>query len=141
MTRFFMPAGEGVDEVSAWKKHAFDLKTICFAPHVELAHELAETFRRCGVPTFAIDAQTPQRIYRQISALWWRDMLTMIVITPETFAHRDGLGHAAECVIDTKPTSKSMHRVMCAAMSLSKNGVYLDFAGNILRHGFPEGME
>jgi superfamily II DNA or RNA helicase len=124
----------------AWQEHAKGRPTIGFAPTVEMAYLLAETFRTAGVRSRAIHGdQTAQgkaerrkavADYRagEIEVLWNVGVLTEGFDAPET-----------SCVIMARPTSSAVLFTQCVGRGLrlasgKVDCLILDVVGVLGRH-------
>lgn len=126
--------------VRAWQEHAKGRRTIGFAPTVEMAYLLAETFRKAGVPSRAVHGdQTAQgRAERraamaairsgEIEVLWNVGVATEGFDVPEV-----------SCVVMARPTSSAVLFTQCVGRGLrlhpgKTDCIVLDVVGVLGRH-------
>jgi len=131
------------DIVVEWSKHGEGRRTVCFAVNVDHSQQIVAAFKTAGIPAAHIDADTPDADRdRLIAALDAAEIkvLSSVGVFTEGF-DLPSVG----AVIMARPTaSLSLYLQMAGrgvrpAKGIATAGedcIFLDHAGNTVRHGF-----
>lgn len=132
--------------VKHWRAWADGLRTIAFCPSVARAKEYADEFSAQGIPSVALDAETPQHERVQAFADF-ADRKLMVIFNCALFC--EGFDLAAqvnrdvtiECVMQLSPTQSLAKHLQQLGRGLRKKpdaAILLDLVGNIERLGLPD---
>ena len=132
--------------VKHWRRYADGLRTIAFCPSVKRAQEYAEEFTAQGIPSVALDAETPQH-EREAAFNDFADGKLMVIFNCNLFA--EGFDLAAqvgrditiECTMQLSPTQSLAKHLQQLGRALRKKpypAILLDLVGNIKRLGLPD---
>jgi DNA repair protein RadD len=132
--------------VENYEKFSKGKKTIGFAPTVALSKILAHRFLNAGISSAHVDGETASEERKKILfdfANGKIDVLWNVGLFCEglDLSAMTGLDVPIEAVILYRPTkSLSLHLQQCgrALRKKPEPAIILDFAGNLLRHGFPD---
>ena len=129
-----------------WRAKADGLRTIAFTPSVKRAQEYADEFSALGIPSVALDAETPQ--HERVRAFnEFADRKLMVIFNCALFC--EGFDLAAqvnrdvtiECVMQLSPTQSLAKHLQQLGRALRKKdypAILLDLVGNIERLGLPD---
>lgn len=129
-----------------WRAKADGLRTIAFCPSVARAKEYAEEFTALGIPSVALDAETPQE-ERARAFIDFADRKLLVIFNCALFC--EGFDLAAqvnrdvtiECVMQLSPTQSLAKHLQQLGRGLRKKpepAILLDLVGNIERLGLPD---
>ena len=129
-----------------WREKANDLRTIAFCPSVARAKQYAEDFTARGIPSVALDAETPQHVRVQ-AFNDFADKKLLIIFNCALFC--EGFDLAAqvnrdvtiECVMQLSPTQSLAKHLQQLGRGLRKKpnpAILLDMVGNLERLGLPD---
>lgn len=129
-----------------WRAKADGLRTIAFTPSVERARQYAEEFSALGIPSVALDAETPQH-ERAAAFNAFADRKLMVIFNCALFC--EGFDLAAqvnrdvtiECVMQLSPTQSLAKHLQQLGRGLRKKeypAILLDMVGNLERLGLPD---
>lgn len=132
--------------VKHWRARADGLRTIAFCPSVKRAQEYAAEFTAQGIPSVALDAETPQ--HERVQAfIDFADRKLRVIFNCALFC--EGFDLAAqvnrdvtiECVMQLSPTQSLAKHLQQLGRGLRKKdypAILLDLVGNIERLGLPD---
>lgn len=129
-----------------WRRYADGLRTIAFCPSVKKAQEYAEEFSALGIPSIALDAETPQHVRVQ-AFNDFADGKLMVIFNCALFcegfdlAAQVGRDITIECCMQLSPTQSLAKHLQQMGRALRKKpypAVLLDLVGNIGRLGLPD---
>lgn len=129
-----------------WRAKADGLRTIAFCPSVARAKEYAEEFSALGIPSIALDAETPQEV-RARAFIDFADRKLLVIFNCALFC--EGFDLAAqvnrdvtiECVMQLSPTQSLAKHLQQLGRGLRKKpdpAILLDLVGNLERLGLPD---
>lgn len=129
-----------------WRAKADGLRTIAFCPSVARAKKYAEDFTDLGIPSVALDAETPQH-ERAKAFNDFADREILVIFNCALFC--EGFDLAAqvnrdvtiECVMQLSPTQSLAKHLQQVGRGLRKKphpAILLDMVGNIERLGLPD---
>jgi DNA repair protein RadD len=129
-----------------WRAKADGLRTIAFCPSVARAKEYAEEFTALGIPSVALDAETPQE-ERARAFIDFADRKLLVIFNCALFC--EGFDLAAqvnrdvtiECVMQLSPTQSLAKHLQQLGRGLRKKpdpAILLDLVGNLQRLGLPD---
>lgn len=129
-----------------WRAKADGLRTIAFCPSVARAKEYAEEFTALGIPSVALDAETPQEVRAQ-AFIDFADRKLLVIFNCALFC--EGFDLAAqvnrdvtiECVMQLSPTQSLAKHLQQLGRGLRKKdypAILLDLVGNLERLGLPD---
>lgn len=129
-----------------WRAKAEGLRTIAFCPSVARAREYAEEFSALGIPSVALDAETPQED-RARAFIDFADRKLLVIFNCALFC--EGFDLAAqvnrdvtiECVMQLSPTQSLAKHLQQLGRGLRKKpdpAILLDLVGNLERLGLPD---
>ncbi len=129
-----------------WRDKADGLRTIAFTPSVKRAKEYAEEFSALGIPSVALDAETPQE-ERARAFIDFADRKLLVIFNCALFC--EGFDLAAqvnrdvtiECVMQLSPTQSLAKHLQQLGRGLRKKdypAILLDMVGNLERLGLPD---
>lgn len=143
-----LEAGKAVirDAAKHWQRYARGLRTIAFCRSVERAKEYASEFSALGIPSIALDGETPQQ-ERNAAFREFADGKLMVIFNCALFC--EGFDLAAqvdrdvtiECVMQLTPTQSLARHLQQLGRGLRKKptpAILLDLVGNLARLGFPD---
>ena len=129
-----------------WRRCADGLRTIAFCPSVKRAKEYAEEFTALGIPSVALDAETPQHVRAQ-AFNDFADGRLMVIFNCALFcegfdlAAQVGRDITIECCMQLSPTQSLAKHLQQMGRALRKKpypAILLDLVGNIGRLGLPD---
>jgi len=134
------------DAAKHWRARADGLRTIAFCRSVDRAKEYSEEFCRLGIPSIALDGETPQDVRKQ-AFLDFADGKLLVIFNCSLFC--EGFDLAAqvdrdvtiECVMQLTPTQSLARHLQQLGRALRKKdypAILLDLVGNLVRLGFPD---
>lgn len=132
--------------VKHWRAKADGLRTIAFCPSVARAKEYAEEFTALGIPSVALDAETPQE-ERARAFIDFADRKLLVIFNCALFC--EGFDLAAqvnrdvtiEAVMQLSPTQSLAKHLQQLGRGLRKKSdpaILLDLVGNLERLGLPD---
>jgi superfamily II DNA or RNA helicase len=134
------------DFVGQWKQKALGKRTIGFAASIKHSKALVDEFNVNGIPAAHVDANTPPE-QRRAHIMDFASGVTPVIFNVDLFGEGFDLSAIAgrdvpiECVIQGRPTlSLSLHlqQLGRGLRPKSEPAIFLDHAGNIMRHGLPD---
>lgn len=132
--------------VKHWRAKADGLRTIAFCPSVKRAQEYADEFTAQGVPSIALDAETPQAV-RAHAFNDLADGKLFVIFNVGLFCEGFDLSAqidrdvTIECVMQLAPTQSLARHLQQLGRGLRKKpnpAILLDLVGNIERLGLPD---
>lgn len=133
-------AAEMNNVVETYLKRANGLKSVCYLPTVKKSIEMAETFRRYGIPAEHFDGQTPHGEREKIVERF-RSGKTLVLCNVDLVSEGFDVPDCS-CSMLCRPTqSLTLHiqqSMRCMRYRQGKRAVVLDFVRNVGRHGLPE---
>lgn len=129
------------DVVQAYIKYAGGKQAICFATDVETAGEIADNFKKAGIPAAALSATT-NFLVRQKYIQEFRDGKLSVLVNVDLFDEGFDVP-ACHAVIMARPTaSLGKYRQMVGrALRVFPGkpyGLIIDHVSNVIRHGLPD---
>lgn len=129
------------DIIENWKKYANDRQTIAFSPNIKNSKYLVRMFREAGITAEHIDGYTDDEERKWLYKA--HDDGEFRVLSCSRLLNTGYDAPQVSCLIDLFPTQSLIQYIQRAGriMRLHKDkqyAVYLDHAGNVRRHGFPE---
>lgn len=129
-----------------WRAKADGLRTIAFCPSVARAKEYAAEFSALGIPSVALDAETPHN-ERVQAFIDFADRKILVIFNCALFC--EGFDLAAqvnrdvtiECVMQLSPTQSLAKHLQQLGRGLRKKdypAILLDLVGNLERLGLPD---
>ena len=129
-----------------WREKADGLLTIAYCPSVARAKEYAEEFCRLGIPSVALDGDTPEAD-RNVAFNAFADREIKVIFNCQLFC--EGFDLAAqvnrdvtiECVMSLTPMrslARHLQSIMRCMRAKPYAAVILDLVGNIERLGLPD---
>lgn len=121
-----------------WYEQFAHMQTLVFTPRVKYAYGVCEQFRERGIKAEVIDGTTKNSDRKQMISSF-ADTDARVLVSCDVL--REGFDcPTAQCGIDLQPNMQvrtwlqKLGRV-CRPYEGQKNAVWLDFAGNLWRHG------
>ena len=129
-----------------WRAKADGKRTIAFCPSVARAKDYAAEFTALGIPSVALDAETPQE-ERARAFIDFADRKLLVIFNCALFC--EGFDLAAqvnrdvtiECVMQLSPTQSLAKHLQQLGRGLRKKpdpAILLDMVGNLERLGLPD---
>mgnify|MGYP003112983702 CR=1 FL=1 len=127
--------------IGNWKKYAQDSQTIAFSPSIKNSKYLVAMFREHGISAEHIDGYTDEEERQWLYKA--HDDGEFKILSCSRLLNTGYDAPSVKCLIDLFPTRSLIQYVQRAGriMRLHKDkehAIYLDHAGNVRRHGFPE---
>lgn len=131
------------DIIENWHRHAYGKQTIAFSPSIKHSKHMVELFNAAGIPAVHIDG------YMDPEEREWifkgHDAGEFLILSCSKLLNTGYDAPQVECLIDCKPTSSLISFIQTAGRIQrtsegKERAIYLDHAGNIARHGFPESI-
>ena len=129
------------DIVKNWFKHAEGLQTLAFSPSIKHSKHMVELFNEAGVPAVHIDGYMDEEEREWIFR--GHDNGEFLVLSCSRLLNTGYDAPKVQCLIDCFPTKSKITYVQRAGRIMrtaegKDRAIYLDHAGNVLRHGFAE---
>ena len=134
------------DAAKHWRAKANGLRTIAFCPSVARAKEYADEFNALGIPSVALDGETPET-ERNIAFNKFADGDILVIFNCQLFcegfdlAAQVGRDVTIECSMALSPTqslAKHLQSIMRAMRPKPNPAILLDLVGNLERLGLPD---
>lgn len=140
--------GKAVIKAAAreWRKHANGLRTIAYCPSVKRAKEYAEEFTGLGIPSVALDGETPET-ERNAAFNAFADGHIKIIFNCQLFCegfdlaaqvNRDVTIECVMCLTPMRSLARHLQSIMRCMRAKPYPAVILDLVGNIARLGLPD---
>lgn len=129
-----------------WRKHADGLRTIAYCPSVKRAQEYAEEFTALGIPSVALDADTPEDA-RNKAFNDFADGIIKIIFNCQLFCEgfdlaaqvdRDVTIECVMCLTPMQSLARHLQSIMRCMRAKPYAAVILDLVGNCGRLGLPD---
>lgn len=129
-----------------WRAKADGLRTLAFCPSVKRAQEYAAEFRDLGIPSIALDAETPHA-ERVRAFMDFADRKLLVIFNCALFCEGFDLSAqvdrdvTVEAVMQLSPTQSLAKHLQQIGRGLRKKpdpAILLDLVGNIDRLGLPD---
>ena len=128
------------DVIKYYQQFAKGVKAVCYCASVKHSENMAEEFRKAGIPAEHIDGETPKEKRSQIIEDFRKgeiQILCNVDLISEGFDVPD-----CGCVIMLRPTQSLtlyiQQAMRCMRYQPNKRAIILDHVGNYSRHGMPD---
>ena len=128
------------DVIKYYQQFAKGVKAVCYCASVKHSENMAEEFRKAGIPAEHIDGETPKEKRSQIIEDFRNgkiQILCNVDLISEGFDVPD-----CGCVIMLRPTQSLtlyiQQAMRCMRYRPNKKAIILDHVGNYSRHGMPD---
>lgn len=130
------------DIYAHWKRHAYGLQTLLFAPRVADAERFAQEFRDKGIRAVAVSGYMDNDLCA-LEVERFRAEETTVLCSVSKLATGFNVTNV-QCIIDAQPTKSLMRHIQKLGRGLRTDPkkshlIILDNAGNICRNGAPDG--
>lgn len=129
------------DAVSHYRKHALGKRAIAFAWSIESSIDLAEKFKKAGIPAEHVDGKTDEAT-RDAAMKRFIAGKTLVLTNVDLFSEGVDVP-ALEAVIMLRPTQSLAMYLQQVGRALrlfpgKKEALIFDHAGNVEKHGLPD---
>jgi DNA repair protein RadD len=128
------------DVVENWIKRAENKMTIAFSPSIKHSKDMVKLFNEAGYPAIHIDGYMTNEEKDDIFEAHKNG--EFLILSCSRLLNTGYDEPRIECLIDCFPTKSIIQYIQRAGRLMriyegKEKGIYLDHAGNVARHGFP----